>query len=307
MRRSFYYAVLTTAAVLVFGGCWGRKFFHMPSETINTSRKVDSLLAENLHLKEQMRSIERRLKEQEDFSRGTRAQLKLDLESIKDEINSLKEIVREQSTSGTFRRPRPVPLPVADSTAKKTSLGDSTLAARSEGEAGTGITDSRSLKPDTGSVGEPSQVRAETPSEGMVQPTRDTTGAGSSKTFPPPPQLYRQAYLYFNRGDYDLALEELKILIDHYGDDPICEDALFLKGESFFQKKSFFDAINQFSTLLTRFPKGKRVPGALLRMALAYENVGERDLATGIAKRLIKEHPYSEEAAVVKEHFTGLE
>ena len=126
-------------------------------------------------------------------------------------------------------------------------------------------------------------------------------------TLPSDMQLYRQAYLYFNRGNYELAVEELDILINNYPNDPLYESALFLKGESFFEKGDYFDAIKQFSMILSSFPGGKNVPGALLRMALAYEKVGDHDMAIVIARRLIREYPYTDESAVAKDHFKELD
>lgn len=279
----------------------------MPSETLETSRKVDSLLVENARITEHVKSLEERLKEQEDFSRGSRAQLKLDLESIKDEINSLKEILREESTSNAFRRTVPSAPSEVDTSAKNTEPFDSTGVASFKGIAQPGSTHERETLPDTVIASRQSTSNVKKLPSDETKGVQDTSRKSQEGSIPPAAQLYRQAYLYYNRGDYDLALEELDILSDNYSNDPICEDALFLKGECFFQKKSFFDAINQFSTLLSRFPKGKKVPGALLRMALAYESVGENDLALGVAKRLLREYPYSEEAATAKGHFAGLE
>ncbi|MCK4236298.1 MAG: hypothetical protein KAX38_04205, partial [Candidatus Krumholzibacteria bacterium] len=61
-----------------------------------------------------------------------------------------------------------------------------------------------------------------------------------------------------------------------------------------------------FSLILQMYPRGKRVPAALFRMAVSYESIGDRDVAAGVVRRLIREYPYSEEAGAAEERFHDL-
>ena len=66
MKRWIVRAFLCALLILlvgIAGGCWGRKFFRMPSETLDTSTKVDSLLKENAMLRERISNLERALAE----------------------------------------------------------------------------------------------------------------------------------------------------------------------------------------------------------------------------------------------------
>jgi TolA-binding protein len=69
------------------------------------------------------------------------------------------------------------------------------------------------------------------------------------------------------------------------------------------EQDKYFDALKEFSKILKNYPNGKKVPAALLRMAIAYDRIGDSDLAAGMIRRLVRDYPYSEETAVAKEKF----
>ncbi len=134
----------------------------------------------------------------------------------------------------------------------------------------------------------------------------DTTGAGDTAIVPQPEEIHRQVYLDYSRGEYQLAIEESQLFLDDYSDHPLVQEIIFIRGECFMGQEKFFDALKEFSRILQEFPGGKRVPASLLRMAVAYENIGETEVAAGIVRRLVREHPYSEEAALAEERYKDL-
>ena len=108
----------------------------------------------------------------------------------------------------------------------------------------------------------------------------DTAGALAAPA-PPPEELYRQIYLDFSRREYQLALEESESFLAEYPDDPLGEEVLFIRGQCLMEPTGYIDALKEFSTLLQRYPRGKRAPGALLRMAVSYDAMGQKELAAG--------------------------
>jgi tol-pal system protein YbgF len=287
--------VVLALVVLVEGGCWGRKFFRAPGETLATSTKVDSLLRENATLKDRVARIERTLAEDEEFSRGASAQLKIDLEELKDQLNALQEMLREAEERESYR-------PVER---RRTARPD-TVGARMSPRAG-----------ETVVVGAPSSggSRGDTLRSTARHSSRDTlSGAGGAADTagafaapaPAPEELYRQIYLDFNRREYGLALDESQHFLDEYPDDPLAEEVLFIRGQCLMEQNNYLDALKEFSTLLQRYPRGKRAPGALLRMAISYDTLGQKEVAAGVARRLIKEYPRSEEATAAEERFGAI-
>ncbi len=273
---------LLALLIAVGGGCWGRKWFNMPSETLDTGSKVDSLLVENAALKARIAEIERTLREDQALARGTNAQLKMDLEELKDQLNALQEMLRESLESSPFkpverRAPARPDTTGARSAAPGASRGDTLAAAGSPGR-------------------DPLSA-----SEGSA----DTAGALAAPA-PPPEELYRQIYLDFSRREYQLALEESESFLAEYPDDPLDEEVLFVRGQCLMELGRHADALKEFSNVLQRYPRGKRSPGSLLRMAVSYDAMGQEELAAGVVRRLLKEYPNSEEARAAEERFSAI-
>ena len=81
------------------------------------------------------------------------------------------------------------------------------------------------------------------------------------------------------------------------------EDVRFIRGECFLELDKDHDALREFSTILQDYPRGRKTPAVLLRMAITYDRTGDSELAQGVADRLLREYPDSEEAAEVRERF----
>ncbi len=276
---------LLLVGILLLGGCWGRKFIQMPRETISASTKIDSLLRENAKLQRRVYHVEETLTEQQQVSRSFNAQLKLDIEELKDRINALQQALAEMGVSSTYRYEPPP-------SAAETAVAADTAAAVGEEHPGTDTTrvEVAGATPDT------ARVASDT--------TRSLVRAGGS--VPSPEEIHRQIYLDFSRRDYQLALEESDIFLEAYPDHPLGEEVRFIRGETFIEQKKYFDALNEFALILQQYPRGRKVPAVLLRMAISYEKIGEKEIAAGVVKRLRKEYPYSEEAAIAEERFQEL-
>jgi len=274
-RHVHLVACLLVAAMLAQTGCWGRKFFRMPGESLETSAKADSLLKVNNDLRRRLAALERSLDQRQEYSRRTNAQLKIDIEELKDQINMLQEMLR---STGRFE--------------EAAGIRDRVRPSRRDAGDGTGRT------ADTYPAGGTSV----TPDSALA----DSLGTPAAQVVPPPEEIHRQTYLDFSRGEFQLALEESEVFLDEYPDHRLLQEVLFIRGECFMEQEKYFDALKEFSRILQDFPSGGRVPAALLRMAIAYESIGEREIAAGIVRRLVREHPYSGEAAVAEDRFGEL-
>ncbi len=287
--------VLLALLVAAGGGCWGRKWFNMPSETLSTGSKVDSLLVENAALKARIAAIEQTLREDQALARGTNAQLKMDLEELKDQLGALQEMLRESQESSPFKpveRRRPArPDTTGAQGAAPAGTGQSDIGRGHASSAGDTLASTAGMRgADTLSAGEGSA---------------DTAGALAAPA-PPPEELFRQIYLDFSRREYQVALEESESFLAEYPDDPLGEEVFFIRGQCLMELGRHADALKEFSTILQRYPRGKRSPGALLRMAVSYDAMGQEELAAGVVRRLLKEYPNSEEAKAAEERFSAI-
>jgi len=260
-------AVSLLAAPLLLGGCWGRQYWNAPEATLATEAKVDSLLGENAILQRRIYHLETMLEGQQEQLRVSGARTSMDLEEIKDQINALSVMIEEgrQVTSRVSVRH---PSVQAQTDQNDASSPDSLSGG---GDGAVSLPDS----------------------------------AGRAVSVPVPEEMYRQIYLDFSRMEYEIALEESEVFLREYPGDPMTEDVRFIRGECYLELDKDHDALREFSTILQDFPRGKKTPAVLLRMAITYEKTGDSELAQGVAGRLMREYPASEEAAEAKERFGG--
>ena len=257
--------VSVSAAVLVFGGCWGRQYWSAPESTLATETKVDSLLGETAILQRRIYHLETMLEGQQEQLRRRGARTSLDLEEIKDQINALYVMLEEGQRPHVQRSVRhpSAQIPVIPDTA---SLPDSLPVT---GDEAVSLSDS----------------------------------AAAAVSVPTPEEMYRQIYLDFSRMEYEIALEESEEFLREYPGDPMTEEVRFVRGECYLELDKDHDALREFSTILQDYPRGRKTPAVLLRMAITYDRTGDSELARGVADRLLREYPDSEEAAEVRERF----
>ena len=258
--------VLMSAAVLVSGGCWGRQYWNAPESTIATESKVDSLLGENAILQRRIYHLETLLEGQQEQLRRSGARTSMDLDEIKDQINALYVMI------GEGRQPPPVQRSVRHPSVQTPVTPDT-------------ISSPDSL-PVTG--------------EGAIFLPDSAQAAGS---IPGPDEMYRQIYLDFSRMEYEIALEESEEFLREYPGDPLTEDVRYVRGECYLELDKDHDALREFSAILQDYPRGRKTPAVLLRMAITYERTGDSELARGVAGRLMREYPDSEEASEARERF----
>lgn len=265
----------------------------MPRETMSTSAGVDSLLRENAELQSRVYLIEKEIRGQRDYSRNSNAQLKIDLDELKDQMNALQQIIREIGQVPP-RPPEGFKAGVSDTSG--VDAAPAGVRTREVPGTGTGETpEAGGMK--TGEAGD-------TLSEAAAG--ADTSVSRVVESVPPPEEIYRQAYLDFSRGAYGLVLEESELFLKEYPDHSLGEEVRFIRGESFMEQEKYFDALKEFSLLLQDYPNGRRVPATLFRMTVSYDSIGERDIAAGVVRRLLREYPYSEEAVAAEERFGDL-
>jgi TolA-binding protein len=254
------------AAALSLGGCWGRSFWNAQEATLVTEAGVDSLLRENAVLQRRIYHLETLLEGQQEQLRRSGASTSMDLEEIKDQLNALFVMMDESGRTpvqSSVRHPSVQTVPET----RKTSSSPDSLPVAGDGD-----------------VSSPDSVPAGT-------------------ALPLPEELYRQIYLDYSRMEYQIALEESEVFLSEYKGDPLTEDVRFVRGECYLELGRDHDALKEFSSMLQDYPRGRKTPAVLLRMAITYERIGDDALAAGVAGRLIREYPDSEEAAEARERF----
>ena len=117
--------------------------------------------------------------------------------------------------------------------------------------------------------------------------------------------LYKNAKQTYARKDFTAAREKFRAFLAVYPKGELSDNAQFWIGESFYSEKDYEKAIIAYDDVLKKFPKGDKVPSALLKQALCWLELGDKTFARSLLKRVIKEHPRTQQAKIAKEKLKG--
>lgn len=83
-------------------------------------------------------------------------------------------------------------------------------------------------------------------------------------------------------------------------------DARYMAGESLFAQKEYDKAIMQYQQIIAKHGSHAKAPAAMLKQAMAFEKLADKDTAKVIYKKVLKKHGSSEEAVTAQQHLDKL-
>ncbi len=155
----------------------------------------------------------------------------------------------------------------------------------------------------------PSPVPTPSPSGG-ARPRGDGTAEES----------YKAAYLDFTKGNYTLAIAEFREFVQRHPDAPQADGAQYWIGESYFSmgraaasagqadkaREAFEQSVQEFRKVFVNYPRGRQVPTALYKEALALVELKQAKVARARLQYLVDNFPQSEEAPLARERLKSL-
>jgi tol-pal system protein YbgF len=129
---------------------------------------------------------------------------------------------------------------------------------------------------------------------------RDTTGILD------PEQAYQAAYADYATGRYKLAGEAFREFLRHYPNTEVSDNAQYWIGESLYAQGDFAASIIEFRAVVDNYPKGDKVPAALLKIGIANARLNNGADAKKSFEQVIRKYPRSPEAALAKERLAQL-
>jgi len=110
------------------------------------------------------------------------------------------------------------------------------------------------------------------------------------------PAEYRDGLELLRRGDNSGAIQKLREFLRKSPKSDLADDAQYWIGEAYYANRDYNRAILEFNEVLLRYPKGDKVPAALLRQAMAFAELGDKVDARLVLQKLVSEHGDSPEA-----------
>jgi tol-pal system protein YbgF len=109
-------------------------------------------------------------------------------------------------------------------------------------------------------------------------------------------QTYREGIELYRQGQASQAIEKFRQFIRRSGKSDLSDNAQYWIGECYYSLQDYNRAILELNEVLLKYPQGDQVPGALLALATAFADSGDKIDARLILQKLVSDHPDSEEA-----------
>jgi tol-pal system protein YbgF len=118
---------------------------------------------------------------------------------------------------------------------------------------------------------------------------------------------YDEARKLLQRNKYRPSISRFKEFLKKYPKSAFADNAQYWIGEGHYALKEYDQAILEFDAVRRNYPKGEKVPAALLKLGFAFAELGDKVDARLILRELIDQYPQSEEAGKAKEKLKALE
>jgi TolA-binding protein len=133
-----------------------------------------------------------------------------------------------------------------------------------------------------------------------IQPAIDTTEA------PDPEQLYQTAYSDYVKGNYDLAIEQFKVYLQHFPEAENAGAVRYMLGDCYYSKKQYEPALAELDKIIKQSPTNEKVPATMLKRAYIYREMKKDTEYVAELKALIKKYPLAPEADVALEELKSV-
>jgi tol-pal system protein YbgF len=123
----------------------------------------------------------------------------------------------------------------------------------------------------------------------------------SSARLPSEEELYNRAKQALDQGSMAQARRGFEELLQRYPNSASADNAQFWIGETFFREKAYEKAILEYQKVIEKYPKGNKVPAALLKQGHAFLALGDKVNSRLIFEELVRKFPHSAEAKLASD------
>ena len=103
----------------------------------------------------------------------------------------------------------------------------------------------------------------------------------------------------------DLARESFQTYLKQFPDTEVADNAQYWIGESYYATGDFTSAIAEFNKVIQGYPKGDKVPAAMLKIGLSHSRLKNPTEANKTYRALIQRYPKSPEAGAARERLAA--
>jgi len=115
---------------------------------------------------------------------------------------------------------------------------------------------------------------------------------------------YNRALAYYRNEQYKEAMGVFKSYAWLYPKSKLADNAYFWIGECYRSLTRYGEAIFAYQKIINDYPKGNKVPAAMLQQALTFERIHDKTAAILVYKRLINNFPETKEAQIARKRLS---
>ncbi len=139
--------------------------------------------------------------------------------------------------------------------------------------------------------GEPAR-RAPVSARASHAPVRSDVGSDAAGA------EYRAAVELVKSGSKDEAVAALRTFLEKYTRHEYADNAQYWLGEAFYGAKDYKNALMEFRATIETYPRGNKVPDALLKVGYCYSALGQTEKARAVLEQVVNLYPKTEPAAL---------
>ena len=120
--------------------------------------------------------------------------------------------------------------------------------------------------------------------------------SGAKSKLDPAASLYEKGKSLFDQGQVSEARRVFETLHRQYPRHDLADNALYWIGEGYYVQAQWLTSAQAFLRVAKEYPRGNKVPDAMLKMALCYRKLGDDRGADDVLKQLTRLYPGTEAA-----------
>ena len=109
---------------------------------------------------------------------------------------------------------------------------------------------------------------------------------------------YRAAVDLLKAGKIEDAISALRAFLVHFPHHDYADNAQYWLGEAFYAQKDYTHALVEFRATIETYPRGNKVPDALLKVGYCYQALGQADKSRAVLEQVVNLYPKSEPATL---------
>jgi tol-pal system protein YbgF len=273
----------------LLGGCYGAKVLRQPVTVEESARDLAAVRQEQAAVEARLSELEKRSSEQAELLRGLRAESITRSGEVEARLATIDSRLRDAlGQREGYGRPG-------------ASFWNATPGAPRTGDAGGGTPSAPATgNGDSGATGAPPGQPPDRDAPGLADAPAggaDSSGAAAGAiSEADAKRTYDQAYKDLTRGNYSLALLGFRDFLRRSPASDLADNAQYWIGECFYAQRDYNPAIQEFLKVPEAYPRGDKVPAALLKTGFSFLALEDRASARRYLNQVVEQFPNSEEA-----------